>query len=406
MIPPMNPAKPGEVDPEKIIDTIQKYKITTMLASPALFAKVGPYAAAKGIKLPTLRNVNSGGAPISLANLAVFNSLLSDKGQTYSSWGATEGLPLATISGREILDRYKGSIEAGKGSPIGRILQPIEARLIQISDERISDWRDNLLVPAGAIGEVIVHGPNVSKSYHKSPESNADHKIVEAGPSGPKIWHRTGDLAWKDDNDVLFFTGRKAHSFLDTKGRLMHSVACEGVANAHPKVKQSALVGVDGRPVMCLQLLEDTDESGLERIRLEVLELLARHEQTRDIKTILFHRKFPVDLRHNAKIERPSLAIWARHVLTPQTKLGTYAKIIPILGWLYIAAGLIFDFPPGIWTWIWWIDLFLSVVVHIAQIPEGIRVGSLHGYNGKESAWRTFIFGATWWKPLRPQAKK
>jgi acyl-CoA synthetase (AMP-forming)/AMP-acid ligase II len=356
--------------------------------------------------LPSLRSVNSGGAPISLVNLQIFNSLLSDSGQTFSSWGATEGLPLATIAGREILSQYKGAIEAGKGSPIGRILHPIEARLIQITDERISTWREGLLVSEGAIGEVIVHGPNVSKSYHMSPESNADHKIVEATPSGSKIWHRTGDLAWKDEKGVLFFTGRKAHSFSDKSGTLMHSVACEGVANAHPKVKQSALVGVDGLPVICLQLLEETDKAGQEKIRSEVLSLLGKQQQTKDIQTILFHRRFPVDLRHNAKIERPRLAIWARHALSPQGNSGAYAKIIPILGWLYIAAGLIIDFPPGIWTWIWWIDLFLSVVVHLAQIPEGVSVGSLHGYTAKQSAWRTFIFGATWWKPLRPAAKK
>jgi hypothetical protein len=43
----------------------------------------------------------------------------------------------------------------------------------------------------------------------------------------------------------------------------------------------------------------------------ELLELGAAHEHTRGIRQLLFHPRFPMDIRHNAKIGREKLSDWA-----------------------------------------------------------------------------------------------
>jgi hypothetical protein len=43
--------------------------------------------------------------------------------------------------------------------------------------------------------------------------------------------------------------------------------------------------------------------------------LAATHPLTGAIKTLLFHPGFPVDFRHNAKIIREKLAVWAKNEL-------------------------------------------------------------------------------------------
>ena len=48
-----------------------------------------------------------------------------------------------------------------------------------------------------------------------------------------------------------------------------------------------------------------------EKLVSELLELGAQHEHTNRIKHILFHHGFPVDVRHNAKIQREKLRAWA-----------------------------------------------------------------------------------------------
>ncbi len=406
IIPPMNPAKPAEVDPQKIIDTINFFGVTVMVASPALLNRVGEYAIEKGLKLPSLRIINSGGAPITMANLQRISGLLGPEGTVYSSWGATEGLPLATISGSDILGRYQSLIHAGQGTPIGRILAGIEMRIIESTNDVIPQWDDSLIVPAGKIGEIVVSGPNVSRSYHGDATANAAHKIWDHANGVEKFWHRTGDLAWADPEGVLFFCGRKAHCIIDENGSTLHSVSAEGVTNAHPLVHRSALVGAGPRPVMGIELIKGVTPSDQPRIADELVALMAKSPASASVSTVVFHRRFPVDPRHNAKIERPLLGVWAAHQLGRSDRDGLLLKIIPILGWIYIVAGLFIKLPAGFWMTLWWIDLFLSTVVHIAQIPEGIRVGAIHGYTASESAVRTFILGATWWKPLRPIPQK
>lgn len=400
VIPAMDPGKPADVNPETIIDTIQRYKVSTMFASPALLDKVGAFARRRDIVFPSLQCVNSGGAPITLEIMTAFRQTMRADAKFYTGWGATEGLPLAAIEADEILKDLKPQILNGRGAPIGFAMPGLAIRIIRITDDPIPRWDDNILAPDGSIGEIVVQGPNVSRAYHQNPQADLIHKIHGPGPD--EIWHRTGDLGWFDKQGRLFFSGRKAHSFQNEQGDLLHSVACEGVANAHPQVKRSALVPVGREPVICLELKEPPSREEKERIAQEVLESLAACSVTRSIRTILFHRRFPVDLRHNAKIERPKLAQWAAQMLAPSSKLKHAAKIVPIAGWIFIGFGFFVPLSPA-WKIIWWIDIFLSTVVHLAQIPKGTEAGQIHGFTPKEAAWRTLLLGATWWKPLLPK---
>ncbi len=359
--------------------------------------------------MPSLRCVNSGGAPITLATLASFNALLAGPLRFFSTYGATEGLPLASITADEILADAKTLILQGKGTAIGQPINGVGMRIIRIDDAPVPAWNDALLAADGEVGEIIVSGPNVSQGYFQAPQADAAHKIRETvADNSTVIWHRTGDLAWRDANGRFIFCGRMSHRVQTAGGEVLFSVACEGVSNSHPKVQRSALVGVciDGavQPVMCIELKTPATETEKDGITQQIQTLFSAQACTKNIHKILFHPSFPVDLRHNAKIERPQLAMWASHVLNrmpAERKQAQALKLIPIFGWLYILLGLVVTLPSGVWMLIWYIDLFLSVVVHGFQILAGIPIGKLHGYSARESALQTFIFGATWWKPLR-----
>ncbi len=165
----------------------------------------------------------------------------------------------------------------------------------------------------GEIGELVVWGPNVSKEYFGLPEANDLAKIQ--GPEG--IRHRMGDLGFMDEEGRVWFCGRKSQRVITPQGPLF-TVACEGIFNEHPKVYRSALVGVgeppQQRPVLCVELEanEKKKDKGSPQLRKESLDLGAHDAQTKQIRTLLFHPSFPVDVRHNAKIFREQLARWAR----------------------------------------------------------------------------------------------
>jgi len=314
IIPDMNPTKPGSVDPEKIIEPIMNHGVTNMFASPALLNRVGRYCKNKGIALPSLKRVISAGAPVSPSNIERFASTLSDGVEIHTPYGATEAMPVASIVSKEILSETAGLSRKGFGTCVGRPINGLEVRIIEISDNPIEKWSDTLILQDGNIGEITVSGDLVTKQYFRKPKANALSKIKE----GNRIWHRMGDLGWMDKNGRIWFCGRKNQRVI-TKNGLLFTIPCEAIFNNHPMVFRSALVGVGSapnqKPVMCIELEHDRKLKRKNLIKKDLIELAENSVQTKDIETILFHKAFPVDIRHNSKIFREKLATWAQKKL-------------------------------------------------------------------------------------------
>jgi acyl-CoA synthetase (AMP-forming)/AMP-acid ligase II len=154
----------------------------------------------------------------------------------------------------------------------------------------------------------------VTRSYYNRPRATDLAKIEK--PDGG-FCHRMGDLGYFDGAGRLWFCGRKGQRVVTAEGTLF-TIPCEAVFNTHPRVLRTALVGVPPgkeqgvpEPVLCVELEKGVPRSRRAAIRSELAALGAAHEHTRGIKTILFHKRFPVDIRHNAKIFREKLADWA-----------------------------------------------------------------------------------------------
>ena len=311
LIPEMDFTRPGMVDPVKIIATARKYKATTMFGSPALLNRVGRYGENEGITLPDMKRVISAGAPVPATTLERFSRLLSEGAEIFTPYGATEALPVCSIGSREILSETAAATGEGRGICVGRPVKGLSLAIINISDLPVDKWDDELLVQDGEVGEIIVRGPQVTTAYFNRPDATRLAKI--AAPAGG-FWHRMGDLGYLDEGGRVWFCGRKSHRLI-TKSGTLYTIPVEGVFNTHPEVFRTALVGIgkpgSRRPVLCVELEKGVSSSWKELIRKELLEIGATYPQTAGIKDILFHKAFPVDIRHNAKIFREKLAVWA-----------------------------------------------------------------------------------------------
>jgi acyl-CoA synthetase (AMP-forming)/AMP-acid ligase II len=314
VIPDMDPTKPALVNPEKIIEAIFNHGVTSMFASPALLNRVGRYGRQKGIKLPSLRRVISAGAPVSPSIIERFSSLLSEGAEVHTPYGATEAVPVISISSNEILSETRALSEQGYGICIGRPINDIEVSIISISDDPIEEWSNEIVVKDGDIGEITVKGDLVTRQYFERPEADALAKIKD----GKTIWHRMGDLGWIDPKGRIWFCGRKSHR-VTTRNRTLFTIPCESIFNNHPKVFRSALVGIgpvnQQMPVICIEMKHENVRDNKEAVKNELLRLAHQNELTKSIKTVLFHKSFPVDIRHNSKIFREKLAIWAKKKL-------------------------------------------------------------------------------------------
>ncbi|KAF0221767.1 MAG: hypothetical protein FD174_98 [Geobacteraceae bacterium] len=316
VIPEMDFTRPGGVNPEKIITAIETYGVTTMFGSPALINRVGRYGAKRGVRLPTLRRVISAGAPVPATVLERFAGMLNPGAEIFTPYGATEALPVCSIGSGEILAVTRHITDAGGGVCIGRPVEGMRLEVIEISDEPIPVWNDELRVPKGKIGELVVQGEQATRGYYNRPAADLLAKIAD--PATGSFLHRMGDLGGIDEEGRVWFCGRKSHRVETPEGPL-YTIPCEAVFNTHPLVFRTALVGIGEqgrqRPVLCVEL-EKPVKADREKVGKELLAIGSAHIHTHSISAILFHPAFPVDIRHNAKIFREKLARWAAKELS------------------------------------------------------------------------------------------
>ncbi len=315
VIPDMDPTKPARVNPKNIIEAILNQGVTSMFASPALLNRVGEYGKKNRIKLPSIKRVISAGAPVSPSIIEQFSSMLCGNAEIHTPYGATEAVPIISITSNEILSETRKLSEQGYGICIGRPINDLKVCIIKVSDDPIDKWSEDLMVPDGEIGEISVKGDLVTRNYFKRPESDTLAKIKDLD----SFWHRMGDVGWKDSKGRIWFCGRKSHR-VTTEKRTLFTIPCEAIFNNHPRVYRSALVGIgplhQQKPVICIELRHDKIKHNKKTLKNELLELAQQRELTQDIETVLFHPSFPVDIRHNSKIFREKLAIWAEKKLS------------------------------------------------------------------------------------------
>ncbi len=317
VIPDMDTSRPASVDPEKFLEVAHDWKISECFASPAVWNRVVRYCVETGGTIPTLKRAISAGAPFPVALLEDFLRILPDDADVFTPYGATESLPVASIGGREILSETAEASRRGKGTCVGKRFSRISWRVIPITDEPIETLESVESLPPGEIGELIVTGPQVTREYVTRVEANRFSKIKDG--SG-RIWHRIGDVGWIDEEDRFWFCGRKAHRVESPTGPFF-SIPCEAIVNNHPSVFRSALAGIpiagdpDHRePVLIIEPkpgLFPTSESEREKLLSEIRELASTSPITASIRKFLLHPRFPTDVRHNAKINRELLSLWA-----------------------------------------------------------------------------------------------
>lgn len=313
-IPELNPARPAACDPALIVEIIRDLGVTSSFGSPAIWNRVTSHCLAQGVQLPTLRRVLMAGAPVPLFLHERFQQICGADAETHTPYGATEALPIASGSGRAILAAMRERADPMAGTCVGRPIPQVGLRIIPISDAPIERWDEALALPAGQVGEIAVRGPMVTRLYIGRPEATRLAKIAD----GDAVWHRMGDLGSLDAQGRLWFFGRKSQR-VQLAAQCLYTEPCELVFSQHPAVFRAALVGVTRAGSRAAAIVIEPQPGQMPRspaaraqLTRELLALGAAHAMTRPIQTVLFHPSFPVDIRHNAKIFREQLAVWAQ----------------------------------------------------------------------------------------------
>lgn len=301
VVPEMNPSRPASVDPARIVQAIQQNQVTNSFGSPVLWKRIVDYCEDKALALPSIKRILMAGAPAPVELLDRLSRVLPN-GSVHTPYGATECLPVSTISAREVLSSTWKMTQCGRGTCVGRLVSGVSAKVIRFDDEPLAEGSVVPELASGQIGEILVTGPSVTEAYDRLPEATARSKWI--GPDG-RVWHRMGDLGYFDDDGRLWFCGRAVERVVTPFGTL-YTDQVEGVFNQLPEVFRSALIGQGEAPSQTPAVVLEFEKGqtlGVEQLRAQA----SRFLHTNRIERFYVSGAFPVDVRHNAKIHRLSL---------------------------------------------------------------------------------------------------
>jgi acyl-CoA synthetase (AMP-forming)/AMP-acid ligase II len=232
---------PRQFEPANVFATIQRCRITNMFLAPTMIKLLLNDPEIERYDLSSVQHVVYGGAPMYVDDLKrAVNRLSQVFVQVY---GQGETPMTATYLRREehLID--------GSSDQERRLMSAGVARTG--IDVRVVDT-DEIEVPRGQMGEVVVRGPTVMKGYWRQPDATAD--ALRNG------WLHTGDVGYMDTGGYVFILDRKKDMII-SGGANIYPREIEEVIQQHPAVKEVAVIGVPdelwGESVRALVALRD-----------------------------------------------------------------------------------------------------------------------------------------------------
>lgn len=308
ILPAVDLAAPSARDSAILACQILKENINCTTLSPSMLVGLARYCKENNIKLPGLRRVVTGGAPISKDDVKNFYDI-APQTDLWILYGSTEAEPMAHIEGRDMLKENPSAdpeiIEEGVN--VGHISEDIDYKFIRIKDGPVelkgSSW-SQIEVPKGEVGEFICTGDHVCREYYNNTEAFKTTKIMD---DQNRVWHRTGDLAYIDAKKDLWIVGR-TNNAIERDGKYYFPVRAEVLLKRMPFAYRCAFLGMDDAKLgqatyAVVELKAELDKSGFdfEAARKEIQRVFAKNKIPVD--QIKFVKAVPMDPRHHSKVE-------------------------------------------------------------------------------------------------------
>ncbi|NNE26238.1 MAG: AMP-binding protein [Saprospiraceae bacterium] len=202
-------------DLSTVVKEFKRYKLSGMTGVNTLYNALLNNEEFKNADWSNLRFIAAGGTALQKSVAEEWSKLT---GQIISEgYGMTEASPVVT------------------SNPHGKTILGTVGIPVPSTDLRIVDDNGNPL-PIGQSGEIQVKGPQVMKGYYNKPEETASTITADG-------WLNTGDVGVMDENGYLSIVDRKKDMII-VSGFNVYPNEIEDVVSAHPKVLESAAIGI------------------------------------------------------------------------------------------------------------------------------------------------------------------
>ena len=294
VLPDADLRAPGKIVARPVLAQIERHKIQTTAASPALLSRLLEECESSGATLSSLSSIFIGGAPV-FPGLLRKAKQFCPQARVWAVYGSTEAEPMAEIALPDIAKVDFDAMEQGKGLLAGRPVSSISLRVIRdawgtpIPPLDLAAF-ERLMTTVGEAGEIVVSGGHVLRGYLNG-EGDAETKFEVDGAR----WHRTGDLGYMDASGRLWLVGRCNGKIQDERGTL-YPFAVECAAMQDATVRRAALAAVAGRRVLAI-----------EGERTLSLDAIRKSLSWAQLDQVVRLDRVPVDKRHNAKTDYVAL---------------------------------------------------------------------------------------------------
>jgi fatty-acyl-CoA synthase len=197
---------------------IQRYRVTSWTAISTMLVDFLNQPGLEHYDLTSLSALNGGGAAMPKAVAERIESM----------WGLkyVEGYGLSET----IAPTHSNPRDRPKEQCLGIPIQDTTA--IVVDPETLQP------LPAGATGEILVHGPQLFRGYWGKPEATAAAFTEVAGMR----FFRTGDLGYVDEEGYFFMVDRLKR-MINASGYKVWPSEVETLMYAHPAIQEACVVG-------------------------------------------------------------------------------------------------------------------------------------------------------------------
>ena len=213
-----------EMDPNAVIQLIEKHKITHGFLVPAVLQFMLMMPSVKEADFSSLQLMVYGASPISLEVLT--NSVETFKCDFMQVYGLTETTGATTLLPSE--DHDPKGPNAHRLRSCGVPAPGVEIRII--------DNATGKELPAREVGEIWCKSPQVMKGYWNNPKATAE----SITPDG---WFKTGDAGYRDEDGYIYIHDR-VKDMIVSGGENVYPAEVESALMSHPAIADVAVIGV------------------------------------------------------------------------------------------------------------------------------------------------------------------
>ena len=212
--------------PRTCLEYAQKYEISFLIGVPTIISMLARTQERSPFDLSALRGIVTMGAPFEKSACEKYMKLLTPN--IFNGYGTTETFWNTFLRPFDLPDN------AGSA---GRSCTDDDVRLVALHpDGSRAEPDETVPHDSETPGEIIISSPAKSAFCYFNNEEMTKKKFY-------KGWLYTGDVGTWDENEFVTVSGRR-DDMIVSAGENIYPAQIEAVLNGHPKVAESAVIGV------------------------------------------------------------------------------------------------------------------------------------------------------------------